>query len=305
VPAPRTSIGLTGNDYGRLRYRYSPSNAGGNFVPKVSHDLRNALILEACERVGVDPPPSPPPRPVADRAELCYEWLFDAAAEGVLVIEESSGTVVEANLAAARLLHAERAALIGRSLLSLFHTSCAAGLKESLAQARGGSGSSAREISTPDRRNQLSLTMSLFHAAAADSYMLVRLAAGDGAGSELATDSAVFEAIEGAVSGFLVTDAELRVQYANPAFAQMIDVASPEEIEGECIARWLELSEEDRTRLQSQMAQSEAVTELFTRLRSARAPVRQVEVRAVAVPSDTAPCWGFTVREIRARAVIN
>jgi PAS domain S-box-containing protein len=270
-------------------------------VSKVSHDLRNALLLEARERVGVDPPA----RPIADRAELCYEWLFDAAAEAVLVIEESSGTVVEANLAAARLLHAERAAVIGRSLLSLFHTSCAAALRESLARARGGSGASVREISTPDRRNQLSLTISLFHAAAADSYLLVRLVAGDGAATELAPGSAVFEAIEGAVSGFLVTDAELRVQYANPAFAQMIAVDSPEEIEGESIARWLELNEEDRDRLQAHMARNEAVTELFTRLRSAGGPVRQVEVRAVAVPSDSAPCWGFTVREIHARAVIN
>ncbi len=275
-------------------------------MPKVSHDLRKALILEACERLSADPPARPiGPIGSVDRVEPCYEWLFDAAAEAVLVIEERSGNVVEANLAAARLLHAERAAVVGRSLLSLFHASCAATLRESLARARSGSGASAREISIPDRRHRLSLTISLFHAAAADSYLLVRLAAADGEASELAPDSAVFEAIEGAVSGFLVTDAELRVQYANPAFAQMIAVASPEEIEGESIARWLELNEEDRNQLQAQMARNEAVTELFTRLRSAGEPVRQVEVRAVAVPSDTDPCWGFTVREIRARAVIN
>ena len=279
-------------------------------MPKQSHELRNALILEACERVGVEPPARrmvsvAPGSAQANRAELCYEWLFDAAAEGVLVLEEGSGTIAEANLAAARLLHAERSGLIGRSLLSLFHTSSAAMLRESLARARGGSGSSAREISTPDRRGHLNLTLSLFHAAAADSYMLVRLAAGDGSWSEPAPDSAVFEAIEGAFCGFLVTDSELRVQYANPAFAQMIDAASAEEIEGESIARWLELDEEDRQRLRAQMAQNQAVTELFTRLRSARAPLRQVEVRAVAVPSDTAPCWGFTVRAIRARAVTN
>jgi PAS domain-containing protein len=270
----------------------------------VPQALRNALIVEACERVGVQPPAGPLASS-PDRAELAYEWLFDAASEAVLVIEEMSGTIVEANLAAARLLHAERAAVVGRSLLSLFHTSCAATLKESLARARGGSGASAREVSTPDRRNQLSLTMSVFHAAAADSYMLVRLAASDGSAPELAPESSVFEAIEGAVSGFLVTDTELRVQYANPAFARMIDVNSPEEIEGESVARWLELTDEDRNRLVVQMARHEAVTELVTRLRSAREPAREVEVRAVAVPSDTFPCWGFTVREIRARAVLN
>jgi PAS domain-containing protein len=271
-------------------------------VPKESHDLRNALILEACERVGVRPTVAPF---VAERAELSYEWLFDAAAEAVLVIEEASGTVIEANLAAARLLHAERAALIGRSLLNLFHTSCAMALKESLAQARGGSGGSARGMCIPDRRGKLNLTMSIFHAAVDASYMLLRLAADDGSALAIAPESAVFDAIEGAVSGFLVTDSELRVQYANPAFAQMIDVDSPEELEGESIARWLELSEDDRLRLRAQMAQNEAVTEWVTRLHSPRQPLRQVEVRAVAVPSDTAPCWGFTVREVHEPALIN
>jgi len=53
------------------------------------------------------------------------------------------------------------------------------------------------------------------------------------------------------------------------------------------------------------MARNEAVTDLVTRLRSVRGTGREVEVRAVAVPGDTAPCWGFTVREIRARAVLN
>jgi PAS domain-containing protein len=282
-------------------------------VPKVPQALRNMLIVEACERVGAHAPSRPrgtvpggSAAAGADRAVLSYEWLFDAAAEAVLVVEESSGTIVEANLAAARLLHTKRGAVIGKSLLSLFHTSSAATLKESLAQARGGAAACARAIATPDRRNELSLTLSVFHLEAADSYMLVRLAAGDAAApADAAPESAVFEAIEGAVTGFLVTDSELRVQYANPAFARMIEVASPEDTEGESIALWLELTPEDRHRLRAQMARNEAVTELITRLRSVRGAGREVEVRAVAVPSDTAPCWGFTVREIRARAVLN
>ena len=282
-------------------------------MPKVPQALRNMLIFEACERLGVHTPsrphatvPGASTAAGAERAELSYEWLFDAAGEAVLVVEETSGSVVEANLAAARLLHAERAAVIGKSLLSLFHTSSVATLKESLAQARGGAGACARAIATPDRRSELSLTMSVFHVEAADSYMLVRLAAGDAAASpDAAPESAVFEAIEGAVTGFLVTDSELRVQYANPAFAQMIEVASPEDTEGESIARWLELTQEDRNRLRAQMARNEAVTDLVTRLRAVRGTGREVEVRAVAVPGDTAPCWGFTVREIRARAVLN
>jgi PAS domain-containing protein len=272
-------------------------------VPKVPQTLRDTLLLEACERVGMRPPART--EASADRTELSYEWLFDAAVEAVLVVEEASGKIVEANLAAASLLHAERANVIGKSLLSLFHTSSASALKESLAQSRSGSGACSRALATPDRRNELKLTMSVFHGEAGDSYMLVRLAESHPSAQKAAPGSAVFEAIEGAVTGFLVTDSDLRVQYANPAFARMIDVASPEDTEGESIARWLELTVEDRGRLSAQMAQNEGVTNLVTRLRSAREPGREVEVRAVAVPSDTAPCWGFTVRELRARAVLN
>jgi PAS domain-containing protein len=166
-------------------------------VPKVPQALRNALLLEASERVGMRPPARADAG--ADRTELSYAWLFDAAMEAVLVVEEVSGKIVEANLAAARLLHAERASVIGKSLLSLFHASSAAALKESLAQARSGSGACSRALATPDRRHELKLTMSVFHGEAADSYMLVRLVDSHATAQKAAPGSAVFEAIEGAV----------------------------------------------------------------------------------------------------------
>jgi len=88
----------------------------------------------------------------------------------------------------------------------------------------------ARAIATPDRRSELSLTMSVFHVKLPIRTCFVRLAAGDAAASpDAAPESAVFEAIEGAVTGFLSPIPSCGVQYANPAFAQMIEVASPED----------------------------------------------------------------------------
>ena len=129
-----------------------------------------------------------------------------------------------------------------------------------------------------------------------DSYLLIRLEAataraGRGAPSE------VFDALDESAVGFVVTDAGLRIEYANRAFITMIGLESPEDVRGRSIARWLELSELDVAQLHEQMARHEAVTEIATALVADHESPRDVEVTAVAVPDELHPCWGFSVRE--------
>jgi nitrogen-specific signal transduction histidine kinase len=238
----------------------------------------------------------PEPTPV-DATELPYERLFAAATEPVLVAESGSGELVQANTAAATLLRTTCRSLIGAPLLSCFKTSSRQLLADSVAIACTTGLAEAVTIRPLKGGKPLRVFLSLFRAAP-KSYLLVRLASRlrDGsAGSPTRTRSVVFESLERAGAGFLVTDPQLRVQYANQTFIAMVRQSSPARVNGKSLTSWLTLSEVDLVRLREQMAQRQAVSVLTTKLRIDKHSTRDVEVHAVAVPGGQYPCWGFSI----------
>jgi PAS domain-containing protein len=244
---------------------------------------------------------------LADPLEMSYQWLFDAASEPLLIIEQDTGSVIEANLAASKLLRMPRATVVGAGLLRAFDASSTIALQQALAATRIGGSARAPKVQTRDGRCELSLSCSLFHIGRNESYVLVRLAPALAADADVSErpPSVVFEAIEGAAVGFLVTDSELCVRYANPAFVGMVHGACAEDLQDESLTRWLALTEEDHARLRGQMSGRHAVAVLRARLRCERQSEREVEVHAVAVPDAENPCWGFSIRELRGRAALN
>jgi PAS domain-containing protein len=233
----------------------------------------------------------------AAAVELPYEWLFAAASESVLIVVAASGTIVAANPAAAALLNSTRSALVGTALADTVDDSSKQSLGNSLACATRVGRATPVAIRAVNGGPELSATLSLFRKPP-ESYCLVRLAAKRRADGESPGDrptSPVLDAIEGAPVGFLVADSELRVEYANRAFIDMIEVGSLENLRSKSLQRWLKFTTSDSARLHAQMSAREAVTVLDTRLRSERGATREVEVRAIAVPDDQHACWGFSV----------
>jgi PAS domain-containing protein len=283
-----------------------------NPVPKVSPVLRQWLNRDARDR-GREPVTTQRASELmarhgaGARSELAYQWLFDAAAEPVLIIEQHSGTVIEANPAAAKLLRMPRASLVGLPFVRAFDASSAAAVQDSLAITRSSGSAQPVKVQTLDGRAELSVVFSMFRLAPDESYVLVRVSAALAADADVSArpPSAVFEAIEAATVGFVVTDGELHVQYANPAFIRMVRKSGAEDVQDEPLAHWLELSDQDQARLREQMSLRQAVTVLTTRLRRNPDPSREVEVHAVAVPDGQNPCWGFSIREIRGGASLN
>ena len=284
-------------------------------MPKVSEAVRNWLILKnrrpagapnnarissgvglaagpARERTGVRP------------AELPYDQLFAAAAEPVLIVDAATECIVEANPAAAALLTSTRPALVGALLTDAFVASGAEPIRSSLSRARRHGSSKALSVRTRDGGAELTATLSLFRTAA-ESYVLVRLTAPSSAllhSLRGGGRSKVLDAIESASVGFLMTDSNFNVEYANPAFVEMIELSSVDEVVGKTLMHWLELSAADLARLSEQMSHRKAVTVLTTRLRSDQKRSCDVEVSAVAVPDQENACWGFSIRH---RPILN
>jgi PAS domain-containing protein len=227
------------------------------------------------------------------------DWLFTSAAEPMLIVQAETGTIVEANPPAADLFRETCARMLGTVLSSAFEPASAATVEAcvAIAQVVG----SAETLCVRPRSGgvELSARLSLFRAPTG-SFLLVRLgstqspAAND---QRPGTGSVVFQAIDTAQVGFLLTDRGFCVDYANREFLDMIDLDSQHDICGGSLLRWLSLSDTDLRQLRTQLSQRQAVTRLTTHLTSRRGDPRRVEVCAVAVPAGSDTCWGFSICE--------
>jgi len=144
---------------------------------------------------------------------------------------------------------------------------------------------------------ELGVAISLVRSGA-DSYLLARLTVPDGLDTTRSArrGSNLLERLDCLSEGFLVTDLGLRIFYANRAFTDLTGEASPADLRGESIARWVDLSQSDVAALTAQMSMRQAVQEFKTTLRRKALALRHVVLCAVAVPDGHDACWGFCVR---------
>lgn len=267
------------------------------------------MILRAREQAAEAPELCAPGTDVAtaiqarpEQAALPSGWLFSLAAQPVMVVEASRLTIVQANPAAAELVQVAQRSLVGQPLTALFEADGAQTLLAALATAdraapSGDAPSAAMRCRSAGRRVEIEVRVTLFRSGA-EIFFLLHLAPIHGDMVPNMLESPVLDALESAAAGFLITDAQLRVEYANRAFLAMVDVPAAAEVEGKSLLRWLELTESDLAGLNAQMLQRQATSMLTVRLRSDRGSRLEAELCAVAVPDGDSACWGFTVRTL-------
>ncbi len=224
-----------------------------------------------------------------------YENLFTASVEPVLIVDAATENIVEANPAAALAMRTTRGALIGTRFLWAFDQGSRRTLRNRLAISRVTGSTKPINLRTADGAIPLRVTLSWFHSAP-DSYLLIRLCRVKG--DRHGVPSVVFDAIDGGPDGFLIADGALRIEYANRAFLELIELESRSDVQGESLLRWLRLSEADCQRLHRQLLLRQAASLLSTQLRGGSCRARPVEVCAIAVPDGPQSCWGFGIREL-------
>lgn len=238
-----------------------------------------------------------------DSRELPLQSLFSSADTAVMIAEQETGRVIEVNLAALLLLGMRRADLVGAGWLQAFSMASARRLAQALQPAGLATATLQLKVEGSSGATPLSAAVSIVRVGAA-AYILVRLTPADVAAAGSARESTdVLDELEKTRTSFVVTNADMHIEYGNRAFLEMVKADSLEEIEGCALTRWLELTEGDLQRLHRQMERRQAATVLVTTLHAA-AMVRPVEVTAIAVPDEIHPCWGFTVDELGSRGPI-
>ena len=97
--------------------------------------------------------------------------------------------------------------------------------------------------------------------------------------------------------GFVLTESEFCVDYANQAFVEMVGAELQDDVRGNPLTRWLRLTEVDLARLHAHSIQRQATALLTVELCPTGKRARRVEVCAVPVADDHThnSYWGFTV----------
>ena len=231
-------------------------------------------------------------------AETRYRLLFQLGAEPVLVVDAANRRVTEVNPAAARLLGKADKRIVGHDAVELFDASSTRDLESLFAGLRVTGQASDLEARLGNARGAVRVSASLFRQESATSVLL-RLAPDPDHASEAGpsrTNTGTLDVLHKLPEGFVVTDPARRILAANPAFLDLAQLATEEQVRGEPLDRWLGREETEAAALFATLVQHGSVRHYATGFRGEYGAVEDVEVAAVSVPGGAQPCLGFTIR---------
>lgn len=234
--------------------------------------------------------------------ETRFRLLFDMAGDPIVVVDAGSARIVEANPAALEFYSVPERRLLGqtfpfglpdkahRDLQSLMTRVQASGRGDEL-KLRGGPGKGELQADVRLLRHD------------DEQLLLVRLRRLDAgrAGGDAGRAQVLAQAVERLPDGLVLTDAEGRVLSANPAFVNLVQLASEEPLRGESLARWLGRPGVDLNVMLATLRQQGAVRLFATALRSEQGAEVEVEISGVSLPELDPPTLAFVVRHVGRR----
>ncbi|MCD0417787.1 transcriptional regulator PpsR [Rubrivivax sp. JA1024] len=237
-------------------------------------------------------------------AETRYRHLFQVASEAVLVVDATTQKILEANPAAARLLaDGGAASLVGLTFPTGVDPRTAEQLNLLLAGVRATGRADEGRAELVDGRGEVSVAVSTYRQDLV-SHFLVRLSRVQSqVVAEMApsTGSMLLKLVQSAPDCLVVTDLEGRLISANPAFVELAQLTTEEQVRGETLDRWLGRTGVDLSVMISNLRQRGQVRLFATTLRGEYGAVTDVEISATMVGQGDRPFLGFTIRDVGRR----
>lgn len=233
------------------------------------------------------------------QAETRYRLLFQMSAEPVLVLDATTLRVIEANLAADRLLGGET------FFLSAFADADRARAEQLFEAVRGAGQAEERRVTLAGSGRAALLSASLLRQDRG-SLFLVRLSF---PAAEIAPSTAaqarLADFVESTPDAFVLADGEGRILTANPAFLELAQLPNEAAARGEPMARWVGRQAVEMDVLLAQVRGRGPVRLFRTVMRGAHGTEAEVEVSATPVTDGNRPCFGFTLRDVGPRPIPN
>lgn len=231
------------------------------------------------------------------QAEASYRLLFQLVGEAVLIIDVATMTVSDANPVAADLLGVAIAKMVGRRATHVFSGKDREAVRTILSSVQSVGQAEISDLGA-DNDVGFSLKASLFRQGDV-AHILLRMlpvAQASGVSSPASDSSKVVDVIDRLPDGFVVIDEQRRVKRANGAFLELVQAASFEQVENQTIDSWFERSSVDATVLLANVREHGLVRRFPTSLRGALGSLEDIEITAVAVPSEVGQLYGMVLR---------
>lgn len=241
------------------------------------------------------------------QTEARHRLLFQVASEAVLIVDAATRKILEANPAAGKLLGEGNKRLVGRLFPDGLDESSTQALQSLLGAVRATGRTDDVKVKSADGRREFITSASLFREERS-SFFLIRLSSiGEDrhAAAPAPQSSKVMEIVSSAPEGFVVTDLEGRIVFANRAFLDLVQLATEEQSRNESLERWLGRPGVDFNLLTAQLREHGSVRLFATQLRGEYGSTSDVEICAVAVVDGEEPCLGFTIRDVGQRVTLD
>ena len=236
--------------------------------------------------------------------ETRYRLLFQIAGEAVLVLDEASEKVIDANPQAKQVLQDSRRKLEGTTFSQIFGKPVRDDVKLLLERVRTTGRTEDLPLKALNGQKDYQLRASLFRQGN-EGYFLIRISPRSDADLEAkeggSVRSQVMEVVENCPDAFVVTEPDGRILTANRAFLDMTQVATGGQLEGEPLSRWLGRSGVDLNLLLASLKENGTVKNFSSIIQSQFGLDTEVEISAISVTDDKRPCLGFVMRDISQR----
>ena len=233
------------------------------------------------------------------QAESRYRLLFDLTAEPVMIVEAANRRIREVNPATYRLTGIKEGALAGQTLTAQVAEADRERLIAYLGAVAAGASPAPVVAGMLDGDAELRVNASAFRQSGTN-YFLIRLSPTTVDAGPADPEYRLLDVIERMPDAFLLADAALTIVAANPAFAEIVQAASLEQLRGRSLGDFLGRPGIDLDLILGQLSEHGVARNVATILRGLDGGQEEVEVSAVRA-SERGDHYGFSLRVVGRR----
>lgn len=234
--------------------------------------------------------------------ETRYRLLFQLANEPLLIVDESSRRVLEANPLADKHLSSGKRSIVGKAFPIGFDKDGADALRDLLLEAGAVGRATLSAVHSADGTEEFGVSATLLRQGSEARY-LIRLSYVGSARSAHAGESTgcIDSVMRHAPDAVVLTDTDGRIRSVNQTFLDMAQLASEEQVAGRSIDHWLGRSAVDLNVLLTNLREHESVRLFATKLRSEFGTTADVEISVGPYEDGDKVGFAFFIRDVGPR----